>query len=85
MNYGQPRSQGCLLPALLSLRRAGRREPWERGSIMGAPHETVLVLHFGKYFAVLLAPILYSVQTRKKSLDTTVQRCCGLGGGVGHV
>ena len=28
---GQPRSQGSLLPAILSLRRAGRREPWERG------------------------------------------------------
>ena len=26
----QPHSQGSLLPAL-SLRRAGRREPWERG------------------------------------------------------
>ena len=32
--WNQPRSQGSLLPALrssLSLRRAGRREPWERG------------------------------------------------------
>ena len=28
--FGQPRSQGSLLPALRS-RRAGRREPWERG------------------------------------------------------
>ena len=33
LRYGivQPRSQGSLPPALLSLRRAGRREPWERG------------------------------------------------------
>ena len=33
----QPRSQGSLLPALRSERRAGRREPWERGwEIRGA-------------------------------------------------
>ena len=32
LDYTQPRSQGSLLPTLpLSLRRAGRREPWERG------------------------------------------------------
>ena len=29
----QPRSQGSLLPALRSLRSAGRREPWERGCL----------------------------------------------------
>ena len=31
LSMTQPRSQGSLLPALRSVRRAGRREPWEWG------------------------------------------------------